>query len=337
MAHEIETTDNVVLHKTGAWHGMGVIVEDAPTPREALTLAGIDWGMQRRAIYSKDEAGNEIEITSHVGNYRADNGQLLGIVSAAYQAVSNVEVADFCEAIQITDKAVRVETAGTIRDGKRMWMLCKGEAFDVAHGDVMFPYLLVSNGHDGGAPFRVTPTTIRAVCSNTLHMIIPRQDTGELMSSAFMMRHGSKIMDRIEEAKAALKNYANAQAQTREVANRLAKKLVDANDMQAFFWEIYQREFGLIPTNPTDKKEERRKAKAMDAYSSFTRRFDDEKVIAGASAWNLVNAWSGTVQHDLKSKGADDANRVQRRVESNLFGLAQRRTQAALQLAYGRL
>lgn len=334
MGHEICSTDNVVMHKTGAWHGMGVVVEDAPTPREALRIAGIESGTVGLKLKAYDDEGNEYLIDSHVANYRVDDKRLLGIVSASYQIVQNIEVAEFCEALQITDKKVKIETAGTIRNGKRMWMLCKGESFDVANGDQMFPYLLVSNGHDGGAPFRVTPTTVRAVCSNTLHMVIPRHDTGELLSSAFVMRHGSKIMDRMEEAKEALKNYATAQQQMREVANRLAAKLVDENDMQKFFWEAYQTEFGEIPTNPQNKREENKKNKAMSALGSFTRRFDDEKLIAGASAWNMFNAFSGMVQHDLKAKGKDDPDRIVKRVESNLFGLNQKRTQAALRLAY---
>lgn len=42
MSHEITSTDNVVLHRTSAWHGLGTVVADAPTPREALTLAGLE-------------------------------------------------------------------------------------------------------------------------------------------------------------------------------------------------------------------------------------------------------------------------------------------------------
>ena len=339
MAHEIESTDGLVLHKERAWHGMGVLVEDAPTPREALTLAGIDWGVERRPLYSKDANGNEIAIEEHVANYRADNGNLLGIVSSRYQAVENHEVADFCEAIQLTDEKVRCETAGTIQGGKRMWMLLKGESFDVAKGDTMFPYVLVSNGHDGWTPFRITPTTVRVVCSNTLHAVIPRkgEERGELGSSAFVVRHTYHMMDKIEEAKIALRNFRVAIDGTRQVAELLAAKQVGMDDLQAFFSEFYQTEFGLIPTNPTNKKEENQKKRAMDAYASFTRRFDDEKEIAGASLWCAFNAMSGVIQHDKKSRGQDDANRVVSRVNSNLFGLAQKRTQTALHLAYARL
>ena len=337
MSHEIQATDGLVLTKVGAWHGMGTIVESAPTPREALTIAGIDWGVEQKTLYSQDAAGNFVAVENFLGNFRADTGAVLGIVSPGYKVVSNAEVADFCEALQLNDVKVRCETAGTIQGGRKMWMLLKGESFDVAHGDTIFPYILVSNSHDGYTPFRITPTTIRVVCSNTLHAVVPRADTGELLSSAFVVRHCLSVPERLEEAKKALQNFNASIMETRKIANTMAAKPVVTADLQAFFAEAYQSQFGEIPTNPGNKVEENRKKRAESAYASFSRRFDDEKVIAGASLWNALNAYTGSIQHDQKGRGADDADRVVSRINSNLFGLNQQRTQAALRLAYGRL
>ena len=47
MAHEITQHDNVVLHRTPAWHGLGIVVKDAPTPIEALKIAGLDWNVEQ--------------------------------------------------------------------------------------------------------------------------------------------------------------------------------------------------------------------------------------------------------------------------------------------------
>ena len=37
--HRITETDHLVLHKTPGWHGLGKVVQDAPSPKEALQLA----------------------------------------------------------------------------------------------------------------------------------------------------------------------------------------------------------------------------------------------------------------------------------------------------------
>lgn len=335
MAHEIGTYDNVVLHREAAWHGLGIIVDDAPTPREALKLAGMDWDVAQYPLSARTADGREIDVSSHVVNVRDDIGSVLGVVTKGYVPVSNADMADFCEALLGTDgPQVTCETAGSIQDGRKSWFLLKGRPFDVANGDDIWPYICVSNGHDGSTSFRVTPTTVRAVCSNTLHMVIGRTDSGTLQNSAFCIRHTTNIKARIEDARNALRRYGKALNSTQELMNTLAAQDVSRDDLNEFFTEAWQSEFGPIPKNPQNRKDERTRARATDAYRSFSRRFDDERPLAGASVWNAFNAFSGMLQHDMKARGKDDADRIEKRTYSNLFGLNQDRTQAALKTAF---
>lgn len=343
MAHEITSNDKVVLHSTPAWHGLGLVVPDSLTPREASQMVFPFTVVQKTPFYAGID-GERIVAEGFKINVRLNhnqdprdpsngNGQQLGTVSENYKVIQPLEMADFCEALSETG-GVKIETAGSIRSGGRLWFLLKGEAFDVAVADKMMPYLLVSNGFDGGSCFRVTPTTVRVVCSNTLHAVIPRTDTGELLSSAISIRHTSNIMERIEEAKLALKNYGKSLEKTKDMINTLVKKEVTSDEVKKFFLECYTEQIGDIPVNAKNGHEERRVAKAQSAFNSFSKRFDDEKAIAGTNMWCAANAWSGLVQHDKKSKGADDADRIEKRVDQNLFGLGQERTLAAFQKAF---
>lgn len=339
MAHEIQTHDNVVLHSKPAWHGLGVLVDEAPTPRDALTIAGIDWGVVQRDVYDFDENGDKVIVPGYKTNRRADvpgKDGFLGLVSANYVPIQNYEVADFCEALLGADADTKVlcETAGSIRNGKRIWFLLKGAPFEVAKGDQMFPYILVSNGHDGRTTFRVTPTTIRVVCSNTLHATIPDYDTGALGDSAITIRHTVNVMERIEEARRALRQYGAALEEEKKLIDFMSKKEVSSEDLKRFFLACYTEHFGEVPTNPTSKVQQNQFDKMQSAFGSFSRRFDDEKGIAGTSWWGAFNAYSGLVQHDQKARGKGDTDRFEKKVESNLFGLAQTRTQRAMQLAF---
>lgn len=325
MAHEITKTDGLVLHKHKAWHGLGVVVEDAPTPREALTLAGLDWGVNQYPMVIKLEDGTEVEVPNRVANFRADNNEFLGIVRESYQVISNAEVADFAEALG-DGKEVKIETAGSIRGDKQVWFLLKGKEFEVANGDGMFEYLLLSNGHDGGNPYRITPTDIRTVCSNTLHAVIPRFDTGALGESALVLRHTVNLMDRVKEAQAALKNYRQTQEAAKQLMEAASKKTISNDDLRRFFFESYTADFGDVVMSPTNKKEDRAKSRALSAYDSFSQRFDDERGLTNASWWGAFNAYSGLVQHDSKGRGKDDADRLAKRENSNLFGLNTTRT-----------
>lgn len=336
MAHEIMEHDNVVLHKNAAWHGLGMLVDEAPTPRDALKLAGIDWGVEQREIYDYDHEGNKVQIPGYLTNRRMDTGDFLGLVSSNYKVIQNADVADFCEALLGVDeqKKVLCETVGSIRNGQRIWFLLKGEEFNVARGDTLYPYILVSNGHDGGTTFRVTPTTIRVVCSNTLHATIPNYDRGELGESAITIRHTVNVKERIEEARKALAQYGMAMEEEKKMINFMSEKDVTSEQLQRFFLECYTQDYNEVPDNPKSKVEENRKNRAMSAFGEFSRRFDDEKGIAGTSWWNAMNAYSWLVQHGQKARGKNDEDRVARRIESNLFGLAQDRTQSALRRAF---
>ena len=242
-------------------------------------------------------------------------------------------MADFCEALR-DEGDVKVETAGSIRSGRRTWFLLKGEEFHVAKGDQILPYILVSNGHDGGACFRVTPTTVRTVCSNTIHMVIPRLDIGELGDSAIAVRHMGDVMERVQEARNALKHYNKVLEETKQVMDHLASKNVTREQVDNFFLESYTESYGSIPANPQNEKEERQRARARSALLSFSKRFDEEREVAGSTIWTAFGAWSGLVQHDQKARGADDEDRIEKRVVSNLFGLNANRTSAALQRAF---
>ena len=226
------------------------------------------------------------------------------------------------------------ESIGSIRNGKRVWILMHGQPFDVTGmDDTVFPYLCVSNGHDGGSSFRVTPTTIRVVCSNTLHAVIPRAGE-ELGASAISIKHTKNIMEKISEAKNALRHYRETMLTFRQqvIAPLVAKQVTQA-DLDRFFMDVYQVDFGEVPLNPTNKVEQRRVDRAQSAASLFNIRFDDERNIGGTTGWNMLNAYTGLLQHDRKARGKDDEARVEKRIDQNLFGLNQNRTLRALETA----
>lgn len=339
MPHEIQQNDNILLHRERAWHGMGTIIEENMKPTQAVREISLDWENVPCEIVARfpvstdeDERGYvELAIDEMLANFRGDDRSFLGCVSKNWKAVQNVEMAEFCEALSETE--VHVETIGSLRGGRMVWFLLKGSAFEIGNGDQVWPYVLVSNGHDGKSSFRVTPSTIRTVCANTLHMVIPRTDSGKLGGSAITIVHTQSVMDRVAEAQRALRHYNHTLNKQRELFSDLQRKEVNTSKMREFFYQAYSADFGEIPTNPQNKKEENSRQRAFEALGSFTRRFDDEKELAGTSYWNAFNAYSGLIQHDRKARGQDDADRVTKRIESNLFGLNRDRTINAFKLA----
>lgn len=333
MGHEITSTDNVVLHKDAAWHGLGVIVQDAPTPREALKIAGLDWTVQQAPLAAKLADGNELAVPTHKLNFRGDNNGFLGVVGKDYRPIQNSELADFCEALAEQGDEVKIESAGSIRGGQKVWFLLKGESFSVRDKDEVQPYICVSNGHDGWTALRCTPTTVRVVCSNTLHAVVGSSEPGrpfrQAQQATFVAHHTATIMDRVEEAKAALKLYNRAVNDTRMIIDQLAAKDVSRADVQRFFLECYTKDFGPFADNPQTKVEQNTRNRAMDACAAVFSRFDQELSICGPTAWNALNSYTQWSQHRI-SRLKDTNKAHERSVESKLFGAEAQRAHRAL-------
>ena len=120
MAHGITETDGLVLHKTRAWHGLGTVVEEAPTPNDALKIAGLDWEVEQTANVRGYSRGTPVESDKWVLNVRNDTNEVLGCVTSNYTPIQNSDVAEFCERLSM-DTVVKVESAGSLFGGKRLW------------------------------------------------------------------------------------------------------------------------------------------------------------------------------------------------------------------------
>ena len=78
MAANVETMFSV---RETPWHGLGRIIMDAPASREALELAGLDWQVESRNIYS----GTGAMIPGYRANVRSTDDAVLGVVSDRYR------------------------------------------------------------------------------------------------------------------------------------------------------------------------------------------------------------------------------------------------------------
>lgn len=186
MAANVETMFSV---RQKPWHGLGTIVMEAPTSADALKLAGLDWQVLQEPIYT--EFGELIE--NYRANVRNSDRKVLGVVSDRYKVVQNVDAFSFTD--ELLGKGVRYETAGSLQEGKKVWLLARLPREYIIAGERISPYLVFSNTHDGSGSVKVAVTPVRVVCNNTLNLAL---DTA---SRSFSMIHTGNIQDKIQEAK----------------------------------------------------------------------------------------------------------------------------------------
>src|SRR5262249_7894505 len=150
------------------------------------------WKVEKRHLRTWGGDGATLEVPGWFATVRTDTNAVLGVVSSMYRVLQNVEAFSFMDEA-IKAGAAMWETAGSLKDGKRVWMLARiPNPVEVRHNDEVKPYALLCMGHDGGMAVHILPTTVRVVCNNTLNLALGKAD-GQLV-----VRHVQSLKGKIE-------------------------------------------------------------------------------------------------------------------------------------------
>ena len=97
----------------------GTEVPEAPTSANALRFAGLDWTVHQEPVYNSRGG----VIKGYKSNVRDTDESVLGIVGDRYRVVQNTDAFNFTDDLIGGD--VRYETAGSLREGRQVWLLAK--------------------------------------------------------------------------------------------------------------------------------------------------------------------------------------------------------------------
>lgn len=248
------------------WHPLGKVIKDAPSSDKAIEIAGLDWSVEQVQIY----AGTK-PVEGLLGNIRSDTKDCLGIITKRYSIVQNKEAFAFIDDI-VGDGCV-YETAGSLWNGKRVWMLVKMPETNIL-GDAIENYLCFTNSHDGISAVKVCISNIRVVCNNTLTLAL---------SSAQRMwsfRHMGDIQSKKQEAAETLDLASKYLLSLSEKAEDMVKKSVD---IDKFILKL------LPVTKDMSKRKTENAQLVRDAIVSIHNNKDDLGNFRKTS-WGVYNA-----------------------------------------------
>ena len=186
MAANVET---MFYTREKPWHGLGTMVAEAPNSKDALRLAGLNWNVLQEPVYTE----NEELIQGYKANVRDTDRKVLGVVTDRYKVIQNEEAFAFTDTL--LGEGVRYETAGSLQEGRRVWMLARLPREFIIGGERISPYMVFSNTHDGSGAVKTALTPIRVVCNNTLNLAL------RTAKRSWSMIHTGDISGKIEEAK----------------------------------------------------------------------------------------------------------------------------------------
>ena len=186
-----------------AWHGLGQALDHCPTSEEALQLSGLNFEVEKRRLYTFDNAnhfGNAdtitptIEVPHYYATVRTDTETPLGVVGRGYKVVQNREAFSFFDAL-VDSHGVQYETAGALGNGERIFITAKlPQQVVVGRDDLIEQYLFLTASHDGFGAVTAAFTPVRIVCQNTLQAALKD------CSNRVKVRHTANVRERLEQA-----------------------------------------------------------------------------------------------------------------------------------------
>ena len=274
MSANVET---MMYVRETPWHGLGTKVDEAPTSADALRLAGLDWEIEGKPVFT--EGGNI--IPGYKANTRSSDGSVLGIVSNRYTIVQNAEAFAFTDSL--LGEEMRYETAGSLRGGKQIWLLGRMPERHIA-GDAVDPYICFTNTHDGTGAVRVCMTPVRVVCNNTLNMALSSA------KRAWSTRHVGDIAGRLEDARQTLELADIYLSNLAEEAERLAGEKMTEGQMREVLDSIFP------VTDDMSDRAKRTASETKDEIIVCTLAPDLVKFLN--TKWCFINAVSDYVGHN---------------------------------------
>jgi phage/plasmid-like protein (TIGR03299 family) len=315
--HEVE---NMMYVGTAPWHRLGVKLEGPPTAEDAIRAAGLDWDVELVPVMTDDG--------QLCRNYRAvrrsTDQRVYAVLGDGFRPLQNREAFSFFDPFIASGEAT-FETAGSLRDGSRVWILAKiaTPAAEVVPGDSVESYVLLSNSHDGTMAVRTGYTNVRVVCQNTL---TAAHAEGRLIR----IKHTSNVKENVDAIRDTMVLARRTFEATIAQYRRLAATDINREDFEKYVTEVFA---------PEEKTETPADGNVVQLFAERVPR-NLERVtecfesgaghkLAGKTLWGAYNAVTEYVQH---VRGTD----ASKRLDSAWFGQGEKVNVRAMTLALKR-
>lgn len=318
MTHGILENDQMFSVKERPWHGLGKVVQEAPTIEEAIRLANLGWTVSLHEI----ETDNGIKLGNRRAIVRDDINECLGVLTESYKPLQNVDAFDFFQEWLDNDMAT-LETAGSLFNGKRVFITAKmnSENIRVSDEDQIEKYILLSNSHDGSQALKVGFVPIRVVCNNTL-------TAAEMNDASSLIRvyHKGDVKSSLQELQKTMDLVNQKFAMTEEQYKYLASKNVSVSDLKKYVTQIfYPHKLNQIINEYEQEQQE--KEQIEEARTRLMNRIEEifelEPVRNGWTMYNSVNYY---LNHERGRSLENRYNSIwfgdNKRIDAKAFDLA---------------
>lgn len=275
MAANVETMFSV---REKPWHGLGTIVAEALSSKEALLAAGLNWNVEQEPIYTDTK---EL-IEGYKVNIRDTDRKVLGVVSDRYKVIQNKEAFAFTD--ELLEEGVDYETAGALQEGRKVWLLARMPHEYIITGERITPYLLFSNTHDGTGAVKVALTPVRVVCNNTLNLAL------KTAKRTWSMNHTGDVREKISEAKDTLFHAELYMDRLGKEFDKLQRKKLSDRQVMDYVGE-------LLPLDENFTPQQTKNVKRLQEDMKLRYFAAPDLQGVGKNAYRFINAVSDFATH----------------------------------------
>lgn len=293
VAKVLEAVDN---SERKAWYEtQGITLKNVTSLDVALKLSGLDFEVEKKPVYFNstfgmtNEAGKNLppkftKIEGQFTTVRTDTMQPFGVVTDAYEILQNRDAFDFLDSLVV--EGAKFETAGFFKkNGAASYITMSTEPMEIL-GDKFDPFMMISNGHDGGSAVKVCLTAIRAVCKNTAVLALKKA------SNLVTVQHSKKMYDKLLVAKEVLLANTKYMEELKIVAEELAVKPFSEEAFEALVRKLYPIE---------EEKSEIIQIRNLAQIEHLLRAYkQDDLQNFNGTAWKALQAVSDAESHALR-------------------------------------
>lgn len=180
-------------------------------------------------------------IPGYKANVRDKDRRVLGVVTDRYKVVQNPEAFTFADAL--LENGVKYETAGSLQEGQKTWMLASLPHQYIINGDEISPYPVFMNSHDGSCSIKCAITPVCVVCNNTLNLALrtakrtwscmhTRDNADKMLKARDTLFHASEYMAELGKIFDQLNRIRLSDQKIMEYIEMLIPKPDKATDIQ---------------------------------------------------------------------------------------------------------
>jgi phage/plasmid-like protein (TIGR03299 family) len=318
MAHLIET---MAYAGEKPWHNLGSNIDADSSIEQWQVAAGLEWTVSKRPVLFQSNKADfaQMSFKDKFVLARDSDDRAYSVVSGRYKPVQPKEVLEFFRDL-IQMHGMKIETAGSLKDGQRIWALAKtGDVHKVLGVDQVDSYLLLGTSYDLTFSTLAQFTSVRVVCNNTLQQSLKNYST-RVTIPHFRDFNADDIKTQLGIGKEAWAAYSAS-------LDVLAKMKLDTVKAEHVIGKIFQIDPKDDPASKTNAPKIVHCNNVFDLFMGKAIGSD----IAGQTGWGLLN---GVTEYIDKHKRARNQGN---RLDSAWFGdganIKQRAYDELIQLA----